>query len=70
MMTDRKGVCGGSRYDTIAASITRSSLWRSCTVFKLTINMRLLRPGLTTAEAQQARSFVGGNLVTLAILLL
>lgn len=40
------------------------------TVFKLTINMRLLRPGLTTAEAQQARSFVGGNLVTLAILLL
>lgn len=24
------------------------------TVFKLTINMRLLRPGLTTAEAQQA----------------
>ncbi|KAJ3706867.1 hypothetical protein LUZ61_010572 [Rhynchospora tenuis] len=32
----------GSRYETLAASITNSYLWSSCQLLKLTINMRLL----------------------------
>jgi hypothetical protein len=50
-------VVGGSSNDIIAATIQKSSFWRSVTTLKLSLNMRLSRVGMDDAARQQVSDF-------------
>ena len=47
----------GTRGQIVAASLKNSSLWQQIQVLRLTINMRLLRPGLIAQQRQQQEDF-------------
>jgi PIF1-like helicase/Helicase len=47
----------GTRGQIVSATLKRSPLWRNVHVFKLTQNMRLLRPGLAPGERREIAAF-------------
>ncbi|KAI3693273.1 hypothetical protein L6452_33106 [Arctium lappa] len=52
----------GTKMDIIAASIVESSLWKHFNIHKLSQNMRLHRPNLTSEEKEKVSEFSSGLL--------
>lgn len=51
-------ITNGSRCDVVTAAVNKSDcIWRHCTVYELSINMRLRDPKLADADVEQLRLF-------------